>query len=131
MFKEGQAVWVDLSVDFVEAALVAYGESFCCVQYPDSKLKKGYNSIVETCKIYAKAKTIRIGEFDVPEPLREAPPDGTIIYFVTLLYCTLEPSKEVWRGSDYQYKALKAGLLQLTKEAAFLQADAMLSELKE
>lgn len=71
--------------------------------------------------------TIKIGTYDVPKPLLEHPPLGTVVYPVVLLYCVLDPVKFCWIANEYQLKALKANLLHLTSEAAQIHADALIS----
>lgn len=76
-----------------------------------------------------KPKTININGFEVPEPLRKAPVDGTKVYLVDL--AILLESKII--GYVYQQSVvanrffLEAGVLHLTKEAAELHAKALLS----
>ena len=76
-----------------------------------------------------KPKTIKIGEYDVPEPLREAPAEGTRCYMPNILdldntftyYTEFNPSNNTHR------LGLVKGNLHLTQEAAELHAKALLS----
>lgn len=73
-----------------------------------------------------KVKTISINGFEVPEPLKEAPPEGTSCYAVCLsqhsgIACF------VWYSSDYDFRCLENNIVHLTKEAAELHAKALLS----
>lgn len=74
-----------------------------------------------------KPRTIQIGEFDVPEPLREAPAIGATAWYVTLNDIkTFEPLVHYANDSFFQ-RALERGLLHATREAAELHAKALLS----
>jgi hypothetical protein len=76
-----------------------------------------------------KQKTIRIGNYDVPEPLRIAPEEGAKVYLVDLGIST--SSKVACYSYSRQIVAneffLQRGLLHLNKEAAELHAKALLS----
>ncbi len=72
-------------------------------------------------------RTIRIGEFDVPEPLRTAPEPGQHFYVTTILHPKQRAEGLSWRGNDTQQHWLRAGVLHLTSEAAELHARALLS----
>lgn len=72
-------------------------------------------------------KTIRIGEFDVPEPLRECPKDGTRVFVV---YLSGEPEciELTWIGASSQnLLKLRRGLLHTTQDAAISHSRALLS----
>ena len=60
-------------------------------------------------------KTIKIGEYEVPEPCREAPEVGKKFWIV-------DPFSHFtqfhWNGSVACYRALNDGFVHLTKEAA-------------
>jgi len=83
-------------------------------------------------KIRAKIKdmtprTIRIGEFDVPEPLREAPEGCCETLFI------VNPTREdgfapiIWDGDSQDKLWLSRGLLHKTRDAASAHAKALLS----
>ena len=84
-------------------------------------------------KINAKIKnmtprTIRIGEFDVPEPLRELPERGTEL-FVTYLtnkkgYVTITTTGGIGEAA---LLFLRFGLLHTTPEAAIIHTKALIS----
>lgn len=81
----------------------------------------------EDYPVRRKPRTIRIGNYDVPEPLRVAPPNNTAVYVAD---STLERPICGSYTNDPCYKYaqwLDAGLLYLTKEAAQLHIDALLS----
>lgn|SRR5574337_897288 len=85
------------------------------------------------CEYRRKPKTIRIGEFDVPEPLREAPEADAKVWFATIL--TQHGAwNEEWRGTETQRRWLAHGIVHTTREAAEQHARALLSftsEVKE
>ena len=63
-----------------------------------------------------KPKTIRIGEMDVPEPMREAPAMGTGVWLVCIH--TDPPFQFFWSGNETERKWLKLGICRLKKEDA-------------
>lgn len=135
MFKEGQEVWVTFKEgsNKYKATVIATGEHFTCVHswvgIPSMEKKE----IVENKRVFAldyKVKTIKIGEFDVPEPLREAPPKGTRIYVVNLRSKHLQSSYlfgTVASSYTNELQDIARRQAHLTKEAAMLHAKALLS----
>lgn len=80
------------------------------------------------CKQYEyrrKPRTIRIGEFDVPEPVRE-PLEVGATYYVAVLTSNAA-SHMRWGGSTSEMDWLRRGLIHLTREAAELHTKALLS----
>lgn len=77
------------------------------------------------CEYRRKPKTIRIGEFDVPEPLREAPAAGTEYFVATL--SSEDVATPLWESDHHDLRWLKWGLVHLTREAAELHARALIS----
>jgi len=71
-------------------------------------------------------KTIKIGEFDVPEPLREAPEKGTKVY-IAYIYPYKEINWFLYTNGTLHEVYLQRGLLHLTAEAATLHAKALLT----
>ena len=71
-------------------------------------------------------KTIRIGEFDVPEPLREAQADGTPVWH-PCLYGDQRADMTRWHESTALLESLRRGLCHATEEAAKAHALALLS----
>lgn len=71
-------------------------------------------------------KTIRIGEYDVPEPVREPLEDDKE-------YWGIDPTAEelawkyTWNNALFCNLMLRRGLIHLTKEAAVIHAEALLS----
>ena len=73
-----------------------------------------------------KPRTIRIGEYDVPEPCRVKPKDGTD-YFVPDLDFPEAPDEYIWNGDDWDSDRFERGLVHLTSGAAELHAKALVS----
>lgn len=72
-----------------------------------------------------KPRTIRIGEFDVPEPVREPLEIGQEYWLAETIDAI--PRRFVWRNYDTDLRWLAAGLIHLPKEAAQIHIDALLS----
>jgi len=73
-----------------------------------------------------KPKTIKIGNYDVPEPIREALKNGTGYYIPSFV----APNKVwaySWDGGGIDQHVLECGLIHLTAEAARLHAEALIS----
>ena len=81
-----------------------YAGSIC--QYPDN------------WTVRRKPRTIRIGNLDVPEPMRIAPAMGTAVWLVCIH--TDPPYRYSWSGNATEQGWLKLGICHLTKEAAEL-----------
>ncbi len=77
----------------------------------------------------SKPKTIQIGEFTVPEPIRVPPPVHSVYYYVDLAYGTTEAMR--WDATQDESGWLANGMLQSTKEGAEQQLAALLSLTKE
>ena len=60
-------------------------------------------------------ETIKIGEYEVPEPCREALRSGQKFWTVNPF---TGPQHWTWDGSKEDYHALNSGFIHLTKEAA-------------
>lgn len=73
-----------------------------------------------------KPRTIRIGEYDVPEPMREAPEERACYFFPTMGRPD-NPLDLVWRGDEMDLANLDRGLCHSTREAAELHAKALIS----
>jgi len=70
-----------------------------------------------------RPRTIRIGEYDVPEPMREAPERNQLYYAADM--CGVDSWQ--WAGDVTDLQLLEFGLCHSTKEAAELHAKALLS----
>ena len=92
----------------------------------------GYEDLVENPRwdilsnYRRRPRTIRIGEFDVPEPLRHAPPLGTAIYW-PIVHLEALSNGNNWQSEGWQKNLLLKGMLHLTEEAAALHAEALIS----
>jgi len=75
-----------------------------------------------------KPKTIRIGEFDVPEPMRESPEIGTHYYLLNL--DGLIPW-DIWADDDADNNYLEAGLAFKTREDVMKVKEVILSLLRK
>ena len=73
-----------------------------------------------------KPKTIRIGEYDVPEPMREIPAHGTSYYVVDIVSPN-SPSEYMWVNDRADNNWLRLGIVHSTRDAAVLHAKALLS----
>ena len=71
-------------------------------------------------------KTIRIGEYDVPEPVHEPLEKGTE-YWITSFLLTELADNFKWDSDKFDNLVLKNGLIHLTKEAAAIHAKALMS----
>ena len=86
-----------------------------------------YNPTWNHTVIYRrKVKTIRIGEYDVPEPLRVKPNIKEKYYFVTF---KVEDNVHsyFWYNNNVDNQLLSNGVVHLTREAAELHAKALIS----
>lgn len=73
-----------------------------------------------------KPNTIKIGDIEVPEPLREAPDTGTG-YCVVAIGSSSLYFYQTWDAHPSEYRALDRGLIHLTGEAAVQHAKALLA----
>lgn len=80
-------------------------------------------SFNETVEYRLKPLTININGFEVPEPLRHEPSDGTDYYVLDMS----EVSEMKWTSDVSEYQWLKAGIIHLTREAAEKHLEALLS----
>ena len=71
-------------------------------------------------------KTIRIGEYDVPEPVRE-PLEKDTEYWIAHFSLEGLANRFKWYSDKFDNRMLKNGLIHLTKEAAVIHAKAMMS----
>lgn len=77
-----------------------------------------------------KPKTIQIGGFTVPEPMRIPPPLYST-YFYTDPTAAPNVCSHVWQHTQIEHEWLENGFLQATKEGAEQQVAAILSLTKE
>ena len=71
-------------------------------------------------------KTIRIGEYDVPEPVRE-PLEKDTEYWIAHFSLAELANRFKWYSDQFDNRVLKNGLIHLTKEAAVIHAKALMS----
>ncbi len=72
-----------------------------------------------------KTKTIRIGERDVPEPMRVAPATGTVIWMPSIWYQT-KASSLTWCNTSENTIRIERGLCHDNREAAIAHAEALI-----
>lgn len=72
-----------------------------------------------------KQKTFKIGDIEVPEPVREPLPKNTVYYIPSFSDYTIYRSS--WWGSQEDIKYLDDGLIHLTREDAQKHAQALIS----
>jgi hypothetical protein len=73
-----------------------------------------------------KPRTIRIGDYDVPEPMREEPEKMTLYYRASIEYSSCV-AQNYWRGDSLDYLWLERGHVHATQEAAEIHAKALIS----
>jgi hypothetical protein len=73
-----------------------------------------------------KPRTININGYEVPEPVREPLEDGQEYYDVSIGSAD-NVVKYIWRGESWDFHTMDKGIVHLTKEAAMLHAEALLS----
>jgi len=78
------------------------------------------------CQYRRRPRTIRIGEYDVPEPLREAPEVGAKYWFPAILSIT-PVGVYTWDGGRTDLLIFNRGMVHLTEEAARIHAEALIS----
>ena len=73
-----------------------------------------------------KPRTIKIGDFDVPEPMR-VEPDAGHEYFVVEALSDIPAASQIWNGMDCEKRWLSIGLCHKSKESAIAHAKAIIS----
>jgi hypothetical protein len=73
-----------------------------------------------------KPRTIRIGEYDVPEPVREAP-DIEQFYFHVEFLADDGIHGHYWKGTVHDYRLLERGLVHIDPKAAEIHSKALIS----
>lgn len=78
-------------------------------------------------KYRRKPRTIRIGEIEVTEPVREPLQNGEN-YFVPAIECgDAYVDKSTWDGDSTDKRLLKQGFVHLTEESALANAKALIA----
>lgn len=88
--------------------------------------EKAFNDLCYDYEYRIRPNTIRIGEYDVPEPLREMPARGTT-YYVADTVTPKSPRKYTWVGDTSDIGWFNRGILHSTRDAAVFHAQALLS----
>lgn len=101
-----------------------YFEYYAAVGWVECSPLMSFN---ETVEYRLKPRTININGFEVPEPLRHEPSDGTDYYVLDMS----EVSEMKWTSDVSEYQWLNAGIIHLTREAAEKHLEALLSFTKE
>ena len=81
---------------------------------------------VQETSDFEPPKTIRIGEYDVPEPVHEPLEKGTE-YWIAHFSLEELANRFKWYSDKFDNRVLENGLIHLTKEAAVIHAKALLS----
>lgn len=82
---------------------------------------------LETSKYRRKLKRININGYEIPEPLREAPNIGDVVYLIALGVIPFPVCPLTWRNEVWMRESLLRGVIHTTQEAAELHARALLS----
>ncbi|MEQ1969729.1 hypothetical protein ABLA30_22830 [Xenorhabdus nematophila] len=73
-----------------------------------------------------KPRTVKIGEIDVPEPVRE-PLERDQEYFVVATTGLFPAEAGIWDGAKIHMRYLERGLIHLNRESAELHAKALIA----
>ena len=88
--------------------------------------EKAHNDLCYDYEYRVKPKTIRIGKYDVPEPLREMPTLGTD-YYITDIASNSLYGVATWVCDVEDITWFNRGMVHSTKDAAICHAKALLS----
>ena len=86
-----------------------------------------YNEMPLLSSYRIKPKTIRIGAFDVPEPMRVAPKQGTRYWVSDISTADDDELFYTWNGFQSEILMLERGLIHSNEEAAEAMCNALLS----
>ena len=115
--------WAKEILPIVEAAANGVGIEF---KQGDVWYEKTHTYVCYDYEYRVKLKTIRIGEYDVPEPMREIPARGTTYYVVDTV-APRSPRAYTWVGDTADIGWFNLGILHSTRDAAVLHVKALLS----
>ena len=90
----------------------------CEGAFPEVRVEPYWRDELETCKLIEGStapETLKIGEYEVPEPCREVPEVGQKVWMFHPIN-RVEPF--TWYNSKTCHDALKNGFVHLTEEAA-------------
>lgn len=118
--------WAKEILPIVQAA--AYGDDIEMCNPANENWVPAFleHGIIRGYKYRVKPKTIRIGKYDVPEPMRDVPVPGTKYYAINPLPKILY-SVASWDNTHTELEWLRQGILHRTKEAAIFHTMALLS----
>ncbi len=83
-------------------------------------------SFLGSCEFKEKPRTIKIGDFDVPEPLRVEPKTGSVVYYANP-YPLDTAVQFAWGGSSAEKLLLARGMIHADMESAKIHAKAIVS----
>ena len=83
-------------------------------------------SFLGSCEFKERPRTIKIGEFDVPEPMREDPRVGDTVYLASTLY-VLVTSAHKWLGEDGDRILLSRGIVHSNAMDAQIHSEALIA----
>ena len=116
--------WCQEILPFVQAA--ANGETIEYAPSTGGWVTKELPSFAKAGKYRIKPRTIRIGEYDVPEPCREPLEEGDL-YWVAALDVESPPPRYTWIGDRIDTICLSRGIIHRTQEAADIHSKALIS----
>ena len=115
--------WAKEILPIVEAAANGAGIEF---KQDGVWYEKTHNDLCYDYEYRVKPKTIRIGEYDVPEPMREMPALDTDYYIASTTTSGLY-GVATWVCDAQDIEWFNRGVVHSTKDAAVLHAKALLS----
>lgn len=115
--------WAKEILPIVEAAANGTGIEF---KQAGVWYEKIHNDLCCDYEYRIKPKTVRIGEYDVPEPMREMPALGTT-YYVANTVTPSSPREYAWVCDVADIDWFNFGITHSTRDAAVLHAKALLS----
>lgn len=115
--------WCKDILPIVQAA--ADGEEVELLGDDGQWVSKKTESFHNGTKYRVKPRTILIGDYDVPEPMRVEPESGDTV-FITLVGGNYGCIKTIWAGLHHS-SLLSDGVVHKTREAAELHAEALIS----
>ncbi|MDE9519686.1 hypothetical protein KKJ17_18680 [Xenorhabdus bovienii] len=74
-----------------------------------------------------KPRTIRIGKFDIPEPVREPLENEQRYYYPVINDSDFLYGRSMWEGDSFDNAQLQRGLIHLDIESAIIHAQALIS----
>ena len=74
-----------------------------------------------------KPRTIKIGDIEVPEPMREVPEIGADVWYIAVHQREVAVSTE-WNGSGWQHTMLERGLVHKSQLNAEAHAEAIIAQ---